>query len=334
MNIALYTPDNIPESFRVYADNLVRELENLGCQVVRFSTVAQLPAKAQLIWDPRAGGGNPPIPDMCGLPQPLVITLHGVAPMAIPITEYFSTWRARLKGLLANQRNRAAWRNLQGSYAAVLTVSNYSKETITRELSVNPNQVFPCHNAVDHKTFHQGSGGSKEKYFLHISNDEPRKNIDRICAAYLQLPERDRPPLLLKLPAGNPRISHDGIQVIRKRLSDTDLVELYQGAKGFLFPSLYEGFGLPILEAMACGCPVITANNNACAEVAGDAALTVDPRSITEIRDAMQQLIYDSKHRHKMVEAGQRRADSFSWEASARCHLTVFEDALRHWNCA
>jgi glycosyltransferase involved in cell wall biosynthesis len=333
MLIAIYTPDYMPESFRVYVDNLIRELTTLGCHTIRFPTIAKIPTKAQLLWDPRSGGANPPILDLCSRITPLVVTLHGVAPMAIPLTDYFSTPKERLKGLWENHRKRTAWRKLDGRYAAIVTVSNYSKESIIQQLPINPSRVFPCLSAVDHRTFHQGTDINQEKkYFLHISNDEPRKNVDRICAAYFQLPKQGRPQLLLKLPADNSRIGHDGIQVIRERLSSTELLRLYQGAQAFLFPSLYEGFGLPILEAMASGCPVITANSNACAEVAGDAALTVAPHSIPELRDAMQQLLVNTQQRTKLVEAGLRRAKEFSWEASARCHLKVFTHALRYWN--
>jgi glycosyltransferase involved in cell wall biosynthesis len=333
MLIAIFTPDYLPESFRLYADNLTRELRKLGCQVVPFSTAAKIPSQAQLLWDPRAGGGNPPILELCGQTAPLVVTLHGVAPLAIPLTDYFSTPKARIEGFLDNRRKRASWRKLNGRYAAIITVSNYSKETIIQHLPVHPSRVFACHNAVDHKAFHPSALGiRKNGYFLHISNDEPRKNIDRLCAAYFQLPNQDRPQLLLKLPASSSRISHGGIEVIRNRLSDTALLELYQDALAFVFPSLYEGFGLPILEAMASGCPVITANNNACAEVAGKAALTVAPHSIIAIRDAMQRVMDDNRQREQMMEAGLRRAKEFSWAASARCHLDVFNNALRDWN--
>jgi len=331
--IAIFTPNYLPESFRLYADNLARELRELGCQVVPFSTAAKIPSEAQLLWDPRAGGGNPPIRDLCAQPAPLVVTLHGVAPLAIPLSDYFPTLKARIKGFLDNRRKRTSWRKMNGHCAAIITVSNYSKETIIQHLTVHPNRVFACHNAVDHRAFHPSALGIRKKaYFFHISNDEPRKNIDRLCTAYLQLPNQDRPKLLLKLPASSSRISHGGIQVIRDRLSDTALLKLYQEALAFVFPSLYEGFGLPILEAMASGCPVITANSNACAEVAGEAALTVEPHSITAIRDAMQRVMDDNRQREQMVESGLRRAKEFSWAASARCHLEVFNNALRAWN--
>lgn len=95
-----------------------------------------------------------------------------------------------------------------------------------------------------------------------------------------------------------------------------------------MFPSLHETFGMPILEAMACGCPVITSNVTACPEVAGDAALLVNPRSVDEIANAMRRLMEEQELRETLWERGLKRALQFTWRKSAKKHLEVFEKVL------
>jgi len=122
-------------------------------------------------------------------------------------------------------------------------------------------------------------------------------------------------------PGDPPQI--DGVRVIAGLLDTRDLAELYRRALGFIFPSLYEGFGMPILEAMASGCPVITADLSACPEVAGDAALLVNPRAVDAIQDAMETLLRDEATRLRLIQAGLERARQFDWKRSAACHAEV-----------
>ena len=102
-----------------------------------------------------------------------------------------------------------------------------------------------------------------------------------------------------------------------KNVSDDDLVALYSGCRAFVFPSLYEGFGLPILEAMNCGVPVITSNVSSCPEVAGDAALLVDPHNTEEISRAMDQVCNDTRLRESLTKMGFERAKLFGWDKFA-----------------
>ncbi len=109
---------------------------------------------------------------------------------------------------------------------------------------------------------------------------------------------------------------------------DADLPALYNGADLFCFPSLYEGFGLPVLEAMACGTPVVTSNTTSLPEVAGEAALLVDPYDVEDIAAAMQRVLTEPDLAHDLRERGLARAGQFSWEKTARETIAVYERVL------
>ena len=109
---------------------------------------------------------------------------------------------------------------------------------------------------------------------------------------------------------------------------DHDLPSLYAGAEALLFPSLYEGFGIPVLEAFACGTPVITSNLSALPEVAGDAAVMVDPRDEQQIADALAEVLGDEDLREELSERGRRRLTKFDWRETARRSLAAYEQAV------
>lgn len=328
MRVGLYYPGSLPESFRVCADNIARELEVLGVAICRFDAPDHIPADVQLLWDPRAGGGNPPVKQFLMHPLPLVVTLHGAAPMVIPLREYFDGYRERYWGWRGNKRKVAAWRAAQDGYDAVVTVSKSSRESILANLPIAPEKISWCHNAVDHTFFSPASKEAESPYFLHISNDEPRKNVDDICDAYARLSQKNKPRLLLKLPRDSKRISANGIEVLRERIPDNEILKLYQQAFAFIFPSSFEGFGLPIVEAMAAGCPVITASTHACGEVAGAAAITVKPRDTKALTAAMRSLCEQPEKRISLRDQGLLRAKDFSWENAAKHYYEVFENVL------
>ena len=326
MRVGLCLPPELPESFLVVAGNIVRELKKLDCEIHEFADPASPPQQVDVLWDPRAGGGSPPLAPLCGRAVPLVVTLHGAAPMAIPLYQYHSSVRAMLRGFRANRRKRRAWAELRDDYAAVVTVSKSSRASILRALPIPPDKITWCYNAVDHSVFTVRDDAGVDAgrgYFLHISNDEPRKNVDRIIRAHAMLPAATRPRLLLKLPGSTARAGRNDVEIISGRLSDGDLAALYGNARAFVFPSLFEGFGIPIVEAMACGCPVITANQFACAEVAGDAALLVDPRSTRALKQAME-TVTDPSNVVALKTRGLERARDFTWRAAAEHYLKVF----------
>jgi len=310
----------------------MRHLPALGCQAFQSADPKAL-VQADVMWDPRAGGGHPPAALLYDLSTPLVVTLHGVAPLEIPF-EYIrgSTIRraveyVRLK--LDNHEKVKSWRVLPSNLFKVVTVSHFAKQSIMRCLGLNECWLEVIHNGVDLSAFGPDIATHPEfahlgPYFLHISNDEPRKNVDRIVAAYQQL-ESPKWPLLLRL-GGSRAFSGDGVIQIRERVANELLPGLYRGAGAFVFPSLYEGFGLPVLEAFACGCQVITARESACDEVAGGLALLVDPRDTVDLRRAMECAM--SEYPGYVTERT-RRADAFGWPIAAEAYARVFRDAVR-----
>jgi glycosyltransferase involved in cell wall biosynthesis len=177
-------------------------------------------------------------------------------------------------------------------------------------------------------------------YLLFTGRLSPRKNIDRLFKAFVSLAAED-PSLRLVL-AGpftgqRPRIEfHPAATDISGRIiytgpvSDSDLAALYNGCRLFVFPSLYEGFGLPPLEAMACGAPVVCSNASSLPEVTGDAARLVDPLDVRGMTEAMREVTADARLRAEMREKGLRQSKKFSWERNAVETMEVYRKVVYH----
>ena len=178
-------------------------------------------------------------------------------------------------------------------------------------------------------------------FFLFLGTLEPRKNLPRLLEAFLQVADAVPHSLVisgaigwktgelfdkLKKPGVKDRVRLTGF-VDRK-----DIPALLSLADIFIYPSLYEGFGLPILEAMACGTPVITSNTSSMPEIAGDAALLVDPRSLESISNAIMTLVRDEGKRSFLRKRGLKRAGEFSWEKTARETLQVYRRIMSEKN--
>ena len=328
LKIGIYRPLRMPESFRVCVDNIGAERARGGVHLTHFDSKDIVPDDVDCYWDPRSGGGSPPAEFVLRADKPCVVTVHGVAPMEIPF-EYGSGVVETIKLIAANRKKRKVWRRFGGHYAAIVTGSQFSKVNIAKHLPIDPERIFVGSYAVNHDLFKPRTLAAEGRYFLHVSNNEPRKNLRRIVAAYRALDTENKPGLWLKLRNGAHFETVPGVQVIDRRLGDGEIAELYAGAFAFVFPSLYEGFGLPILEAMASGCPVITSDTTACAEVAGGAAITVNPRSVDAISGAMQTLCRSEARRKELIRSGLSRAKLFTWEKAGEAYRAVFEGAAR-----
>jgi glycosyltransferase involved in cell wall biosynthesis len=171
--------------------------------------------------------------------------------------------------------------------------------------------------------------GLERPFVLAAGTLEPRKNLRRLIDAFAQLPPelRSQHRLVLVGPHGwdhddvLQKANEEGVRVLG-RVSDDDLVRLYRACEVFCYPSLYEGFGLPVLEAMRAGAPVITSNVSSLPEVGGDAVEYVDPRATPEITAALTRLLTDGARREELRARGRERAARFSWDESANLFLS------------
>jgi glycosyltransferase involved in cell wall biosynthesis len=175
-----------------------------------------------------------------------------------------------------------------------------------------------------------GHADLTKPYVLAVGTLEPRKNLERLVAAWSLLPAdlRARFDLALVGPRGWDdnailRTAHDTGALLLGRVGEAELRALYAGAAAFAYPSLYEGFGLPVLEAMAAGAPVITSSSSSLPEVAGDAALLVDPRDTRAIAEAIRAVLVDPALGERLRVAGRARAAQFSWQRTARETLAL-----------
>ncbi len=250
--------------------------------------------------------------------------------------------------------NRFAYFYARGSLAAasrradrVLTVSETSRQDIIRLLGVPPDKVTVIYNAIEERFWDEPSEEDRrrvqERYQLHdpfllyAGNVKPHKNLERLIDAFAVVCARGLDPLKL-IVIGDDISAHAGLRrkVLRYQLhkrirflgfqpQDT-LAVMYRLASAFVFPSLYEGFGLPPVEAMASGTPVVTSNVSSLAEVAGDAAMLVDPYDPEAIADGIIRVLTDDGLRRDLIARGLRRARSFSWEASVQRIHRIYAD--------
>ena len=173
-------------------------------------------------------------------------------------------------------------------------------------------------------------------YFLYLGELRPHKNVGRVIQAFMQFKAQASPDADIRLiVAGKPHKSfvmpadaHREDIIFTGYVKDDDAYTLYSNALAYCLPSLYEGFGLPILEAMKCGCPVITSDFSSTAEVAGDAGVLVDPLSVDAIAGAMSQIYTDGAFRQELVAKGYEREKEFSWAKAAEETLVIYKEIL------
>ena len=225
---------------------------------------------------------------------------------------------------------RLLFRRLAQHAAKLLTVSAHSRARLAQHLRVDPARIAVVTSGSDHLeaiapdervlSRHALTSGH---YLLAVGSANPTKNLAALTAAYARLPVDPRRHLVI-VGGANPRVfaaadtAAPGGVLRTGRLDDASIKALYQHAAGLVFPSLYEGFGLPPLEAMACGCPVAASHAASIPEVCGDAALYFDPDSVDAIAAAMQRLLTDADLRQRLRQAGLARAAGYRWADSAR----------------
>lgn len=224
----------------------------------------------------------------------------------------------------------------------ILTVSSFSKAQIQKYLRVAQEKITPIYLAVDRHLFQNRDSTSffydlPKKYLLYVGNLKPNKNVALLVKAFSQLTEK-YPDLYLVIVTlsdkllQQPLLKEAGENASKvlffNRVSDRELPFFYQKAQAFIFPSYYEGFGIPPLEAMSCSCPVIACKAASIPEICKEAAIYFDLDKIDTLKEAIIQILSEEALRQKIRVAGEKRVAFFSWEKTVEQHLAVFEEIL------
>jgi len=273
-------------------------------------------------------------------PRRSLVTIHDLGYLSFPKAH---PWRQRLYLDLSTRWNAH-------TAAHVLTDSEATRIDLTKRYGIEPDRITVAYPGTD-KSLRpvedtaavasvRARYGIADDYFLYLGTLQPRKNLRRLVEAFAQFASRHssfptqlvlagkRGWLCAELLEGIEQLDLDEQVHLPGYVAQEDKAALLSGAIAFVFPSLHEGFGLPVLEAQACGCPVITSVTSSLPEVAGDGALLVDPRDSTAIARAMQRLVCDPELRAKLIERGFSNVDRFSWQACAETVFRVIETHL------
>ena len=227
----------------------------------------------------------------------------------------------------------------------ILTISEFIRQEIIHEFKVHPSMVTAVHLAPDPLFFPcnivrleevKVKYGLPESYLLFVSSQEPRKNIVLLIDALEKL-KTDIPLVLTGWQGWGEKQWLDRIKNARFKnpiyftghIPDRDLQAIYTGAMALIYPSIYEGFGLPIIEAMACGCPVICSNTASMPEVAGNAAILIDPSKSDDLAQAIESILYDTELRNSFAIKGVMQASHFSWKDTAQKTLALFKEVAK-----
>lgn len=272
-------------------------------------------ARGHLLWSP-AGTGPVLVRDQ-------VVTVHDIAPIDYPegYSPAFRRWYEVL------------WRRLLPRVRAIITVSEFNKRRLVERLDLSPDSIHVTPLAVDQSYFYRRSEdevravrrkhGLPDKFVLFVGSPSARKNIRGLIEAWRTCRDRDAHLVLAggvgsiglaggELPDLPPRT------IVTGRIDDADLPALFSAATLFAYPSIYEGFGLPPLEAMACGTPCLVSNVTSLPEVAGPASRQVDPYDVPAMTRALDELLSDAALLSRLRETGLSHVKRFSWDATAR----------------
>lgn len=274
---------------------------------------------------------------------PIVLTLHDI--IYLESISFSGTHYQNI----GNIYRRLIVPKIVNKSKAIITVSEYEKERIDQHFSFENDKVKVVYNAKD-SAFKKVNDEDllnriREKYnfpdnfILFLGNTAPKKNSDRLIRAYARYVEKSESPLpLVVLDLPRPYIVNilkelgmekiDNQIITKDYISHNDLLVVYNLATIFIYPSLRESFGLPIIEAMACGTPVITSNTSAMPEVAGNAALLANPYDIEDMAEKIHSLATNEHLLQSLIEKGYKRSEDFSWERTANKVLEIYNNVL------
>lgn len=274
---------------------------------------------------------------------PVVATIHDVIPLRLPL--YRASAKAKVYSSVVSRAAHKA--------TLVITISQHAKQDIIDALKIPAERIRVIYQGVsgdlqpvadaEKLAAARARYGLTGRYVFYLGGLDARKNVPQLVRAFSQLYKRLGDPTLQLLISGNPD-KHSGSlfpdprpvgadlgmngQIIYRFVEDEDKAALYSGASVFVFPSLYEGFGLDPLEAMACGAPVVCSNRTSLPEVVGDAALTIDPEDLPAMVDAMYRVLTSDELSADLKARGLARAKLFDWRKTASETLVVYEEAV------
>lgn len=268
-------------------------------------------------------------------PGKLILTIHDLTPLLFP--DVFSIKaRIYMKTMIWLSKFKAD---------KIITVSQNTKDDLVEMFNYNPEKIKVIYNGVDSSyefidnkkliseiKYKYNTG---ENFLLYVGNIKPHKNLPVLLKALSNIDKQNKLIIVGKRDKAYNEIFDIIDQYnLKDRIiftgfvSDEDLISLYNAATVFVYPSLYEGFGLPPLEAMACGTPVITSNVSSLPEVVGDAAITIDPNNVNGLAEAINRVLGDEVLQNTMIKKGIERAKEFTWEKTARETIRVYEEVL------
>ena len=274
--------------------------------------------------------------------HPILATVHDIVPFLVRRDKSQSTFRHPLD-LLFDRMAMSGLKRVDG----LIGDSHFTKKTVAEALGYPADRMFVVPLGVDHGVFRplpvsepfcrRYQLDDPLRYILYVGSENPRKNLPRLVRAFARLHEALPESRLIKI--GSPEYAREaeqlrsqvqdmgltGFVLFYPHVPDEDLALFYNLADLFVFPSLCEGFGLPPLEAMACGTPVVCSNAASLPEVVGDAAIMVDPYDVEGLAEAMRRVLADAGLREELREKGLARARQFTWERTARETVAVYQ---------
>ena len=303
-----------------------RELPRL-CRELQLDAI-HVPSYRRLLWT---------------APCPRVATIHDLAPFRV----------SRKYDVARMFYGRVVVKRLAHRQEKIIAVSHNTAADIERFFGIPRSRVNVIHNGLDHERFQprdraaaasqvREKFGISEPFLLYVARlEHPGKNHVRLIEAFEQFKRQSNSRCQLAFGGSD----WHGAETIHERAAaspfrdqirflgfvrDEDLPPLYSSAEAFVYPSLYEGFGMPPVEAMACGCPVICSDRGSLGEVVAVAAAIVDPEDCSSIAGALRRITTDSEHRENLIRAGLARAGNFSWEKAATETFQIYQAAGGH----
>lgn len=260
-----------------------------------------------------------------------ITTVHDLTPLLFP--EYHE------QSLITNFKRNL--KLIEKECSQIICVSQSTKNDLLKFINFDENNISVIYNGVV-ESFNVGAIGQSrlldkiaktkqkfginKKYLLSVATLEPRKNIKLLVQAFQKLNLPDYQLVLSgKYGWGDNNLPQDKNVIYTGFVDDCDLPSLYCGAEAFVYPSLYEGFGLPVLESVACGTPVITSNVSSLPEIVGDAGILINPKNLDELAQAIQKLLTSEKLRKNLSAKALAQASKFTWEKCARQTLRSYE---------